>query len=169
MRRYAYTVGMETPESRRQAGGLIHDARKKAKLSQRALAKAAGISETWLRALTVGLRGEDPQRAADTTWLALAKGVGLNPTGVFGALGRPLPEEDGPATADPDGRFAIERTTYKGALLDIVTDLEADTEDLPDEAADEIIRRSIDRMRAQLPMVTEMERRRWEREQERGE
>ena len=79
-------------------------------------------------------------------------------------------ERTEPEEGAPEGeRFALERTTYKGRVLEIVTDLEADTDDLPDEAAMEIIHRSIDRMRAQLPMVTEMERRRWEREQERGE
>src|SRR5690554_2074453 len=82
----AYTCGMETPESRRRTGRLIHEARKNHQLSQRGLAREAGISETWLRALTVGLRGEDPQRAADDTWIALAEAVHIPPRTVFTEL-----------------------------------------------------------------------------------
>ena len=157
---------METPDTRRQAGALIHTARRKAKLSQRALAKRAAISETWLRSLTTGLRGQDPQRAADETWIALAEAVHLDPRVVFAELGRPWPddEEGEDATSPQDKRPDVERTTHQGRLLEIVADLEADTDDLPAGVAEEIIRRSVEAMAAQARMVAELERRRWERQ-----
>jgi len=152
---------METPESRRQAGALVHAARKTTGLSQRALAKEVEISETWLRALTVGLRGEEPQRASDSTWIALAEKVGLDPKEVFEALGRDLPD-----LPEPPERFAVERTTHEGRALEIVHDLEVDTDDLPDDVADEIIRKSVEHMAAQARIMVEAERRRWERQRD---
>ena len=74
---------------------------------------------------------------------------------------RPLEEEED----GDDDRFPIEHTTYQGQALEIIDDLQADTDDLPDEVADQIIRLSVEHMRAQARLMAEAERRRWEREQ----
>ena len=88
------------------------------------------------------------------------------------AGGTPRPVED-TEEAEPevttDERFALERTTHRGRVLEIVTDLEADTEDLPDEVAEELVRRSVEHMAAQARLMMETERRRWERQQEQPE
>lgn len=85
---------METPESRRKAGTIVETARTRSRISQRALAKRAGISETWYRSIVKGLAGKQPERAGDETWMRLAVMSGADPSEVFGALGRDLPADD---------------------------------------------------------------------------
>ncbi|GAB3693404.1 helix-turn-helix domain-containing protein [Nocardiopsis oceani] len=163
---------METPESRRAAGDLIHTARRKAKISQRELARVVDISETWLRAMTAGLRGEEPQRARDEVWSRLAEAVGADKERVFSTLGREAPtpdedEEDHPP--EPSGRFAQETITWHGRLVEVVRDLEADTEGIPDEESKKMIERALAQAEAQAKLYLDMERRRWEREQSKGD
>lgn len=159
---------METPESRRAAGDLVHAARRTAKISQRELARRAEISETWLRAMTTGLRGEEPQRASDEVWSRLAEETGADKEQVFSALGRENPEPDDEAPqpdADPyTGRFAQESVTWRGRLVEVVRDLEADTEGIPDEESKHMIERALAQAEAQAKLYIDMERRRWERD-----
>ncbi|MFL1444018.1 hypothetical protein [Nocardiopsis protaetiae] len=159
---------METPETRRAAGALIQRARREAGISQRALAREAGISETWFRAMTVGLRGEDPQRANDDVWAKLAFVVGLPPERVFAELGREVGEDD--PMPDPGDRYETERVAWLGGrVARIARDLAEQTRDLPPEAAAEIVRRALDGAAEQALLRVDAERHRWEREQQAGE
>ncbi|MBB4935695.1 transcriptional regulator with XRE-family HTH domain, partial [Lipingzhangella halophila] len=90
---------METPHSRRTAGAALEMARRKSKISQRELARRAEISETWYRALTKGLRHEDPQPASDEVWVRLAQAAGASVPEIFATLGRDAPED-----RDADGQ-----------------------------------------------------------------
>lgn len=69
----------------------------------------------------------------------------------------PTPAEDTPS---PPG---VRRTTHQGRILEIVADLEAEVDDLPDDVAEEMIRRSVEHMAAQALLLMDVERRRWER------
>lgn len=134
---------METPDSRRRAGAIVTSARKRSRLTQRELARRADISETWLRAMTKGLRDEDPQRASDEVWVALAHESGADVREVFRALGRPLPtwlSESRPAVPENlqgDDRYAVTArwidTPFGRVLEEIAEDLESDTEDWGDD------------------------------------
>lgn len=157
---------METPDTRRAAGALIHRARKAADISQRALAREAGISETWLRAMTTGLRGEEPQRAADEVWAKLAYVVGLDPAEVFTELQR----EPTAVQPDPGDRYETDRVAWLGGrVARIARDLAVETEDLPPTVAAEIIQRALDAAAEQARLRLDAERHRWEREQQPGQ
>ncbi|MDS1269695.1 helix-turn-helix transcriptional regulator [Lipingzhangella sp. LS1_29] len=97
---------MDTPDSRRRAGEIIETARARARLSKRSVAQQAGISEVWYRAVTTGLRDEQPQQASDEVWLKLARACGVDPEEVFTALGRDLPQQPAP-TPVPNGSLDL--------------------------------------------------------------
>jgi hypothetical protein len=86
-------VSAETAETRRAAGQLCEKARKALfpQVSKRQLAARLGVSETWYRAVTTGLSGQDPRPGSDELWVAIAREVRLDPAQVFTTLGRPLP------------------------------------------------------------------------------
>lgn len=161
---------METAESRRRAGRIIASARKRTKTSQRELARRAGISETWLRAITSGLRGDAPQRASDETWLRLAQESGAEAPELFAALGRPMPDwvQERQPAEDESPRYQVEerrRGPLGERVWQIVRDLEADTEGIPDDVAEQMIQRAMDNAEAQARIMLDAERRRWERQQ----
>lgn len=164
---------METSESRRRAGALIADARQRSGLSQRELARRAGISETWLRAMTAGLRGEDPQRAADDTWVSLAKAAGADIAEVFTALERDVPAVGVDPLPEIGTRYIVEERTIQGAVGEtvayIVRDVEADTGDMSEEEAEATLQAVLDRIRSQAEVALEEERRRVERRRRLGE
>lgn len=121
-------------------GERIRIARQRARITQEQLAEKVGKSrrtiDNW-----------ENDRTAPANLVALEDALG--------SLDEAEPEEAHPA---------VERTTHEGAVLEIVRSLEADTDDLPDDVAEEIIRRSVEHMRAQAVIIVEAERGRWARQ-----
>ncbi|WDZ91175.1 helix-turn-helix transcriptional regulator [Nocardiopsis sp. HUAS JQ3] len=166
----------ETAATRRAAGALIHQARKQAKLSQRELAKRAGISETWLRGMTIGLGGDDPQRANNDIWLRLASAVRVGPTKLFATLGRPLPsteeladvddlDDDTEEDLDPAITQHMLETPVGRAVYEIVRDMARDTSAMSEEERAEVEEGLAERVRSDYTVwfdakLREMERRR---------
>lgn len=93
-------MSTESEASRRRAGEMVEEARKKRfpRLSKRAVARAADISEVWYRAITTGLPGEGVRTASSEVWVEIARAVGIDPAALFDTLGRELPNLAG---ADP--------------------------------------------------------------------
>ncbi|MEE2041250.1 helix-turn-helix transcriptional regulator [Nocardiopsis sp. CT-R113] len=160
----------ETAESRRAAGQLIHQARKRDRLSQRELAKRAGISETWLRGLTVGLRGEEPQRATDSIWVALAHATRVDVGELFATLGRAAPAgTSGGDTPTPPGDAEgstehVLGTRVGRVVYEIVEDIAGD-DDLSAEERAELETALAERIRSDYTLFyaakrEEMQRRR---------
>lgn len=125
--------------------------------------------------MTVGLRGEEPQRAKDEVWSRLAEETGADKNRVFSALGREAPQategdEAQPTEGDPHtGRFVQESVTWRGRLVEVIRDLEADTEGIPDEESRAMIERALAQAEAQAKLYIDMERRRWERDHPKDE
>lgn len=68
-------------------------------------------------------------------------------------------------------RFRTEERQSKvaGWVVRIITDLDADTEGIPDEEADAMIERAMANAEAQARLMLDAERRRWERRREQGD
>src|SRR5699024_8474500 len=57
----------------------------------------------------------------------------------------------------------VRRTPRQRRILEIGADVEAEVDDLPDDVAEEMIRRSVEHMANQAMLLMDVERRRWER------
>lgn len=169
----------ETADTRRAAGALIHKARARAKLSQRELAKRAGISETWLRGMTIGLGGDDPQRANDDIWLRLAAAAGVGRTRLFATLGRPLPidgaelddAQDDDAEEELDAAITehMLETPVGRAVYEIVRDMARNTAAMPEEERAEVEAGLAERFRQDYTVWFDAKLREMERRRERGD
>lgn len=65
-----------------------------------------------------------------------------------------------------EDRYRTEDRTHRltGRVWQIVRDLEADTEGIPDEVAEEMLQRAMDNAEAQARIMLDAERNRWERQ-----